>query len=211
MPNVLAHFGNHCDSVDSQTLLALLRQGSSAGYDILSAKYGLRLFRIALRIVRNECDAEDVVQDTLISAFTKIAGFRGDAGVYTWLVRIATNKSLMVLRTRGRHQMISLDHGESSGASWAETLAHPAQNAERAAISQQQVENLRAAVERLPRGYKPVIERWLSGQVSVRELSAEFGLTEPAVKSRLLRGRLMLAQTVQGRNAERVTSHRAKY
>lgn len=210
MTSVSLHKSQQLSAVDSEALLTLLRKGSSAGYELLCAQYEHRLFRVALRIVRNDADAEDVVQDTLLKAFTKIASFRGDAAIYTWLVRIATNSSLMVLRKRVQHPTTSLDHSVLNGDGWIETVRHPGQDAECVAIGQQQSEVLRAAVQRLPCKYKFLMQRWLTTQISVQELSAEFGLTAPATKSRLLRGRRRLVHVLQDRSAQRVSTARGE-
>src|SRR5262245_50497065 len=75
-------------------LVQLCRDRDEAAVRELTRRYNRRLFRVARSILRDDHEAEDVVQDTYVRAFTHLESFRGDAGVGTWLVRIAMNEAL---------------------------------------------------------------------------------------------------------------------
>lgn len=83
-------------------LLDAVRRGEAGAFGPLVARYRHKLFHRILCIVQNQDDAEDVLQETLIRAYRGAASFRGDAGFYTWLYRIATNCALEMLSRRKR-------------------------------------------------------------------------------------------------------------
>src|SRR5580693_3751925 len=97
----------------SETLL--IRQacvGSRSAFAELAEGCTAKIYRVSLRILKNQADAEDNVQNTLCKAFTKMSQFKGQARFSTWLVRIATNEALMTIRQhRSRHDQ---QHGSLS-------------------------------------------------------------------------------------------------
>jgi len=89
------------NSVTDDVLVKLARQGDETAMAELLARYEGKLLRLAMRIVRNEHDAEEIVQDVSFTVWRKLPGFEGRAQIGTWLYRITVNASLMLLRTRG--------------------------------------------------------------------------------------------------------------
>ena len=83
-----------------RALAQLASEGDSTAFRELVARYENRVYRLALKMLRNEQDAEDVLQETFISAYRHLDSFRGEAEFSTWVYRIATNASLMKLRSR---------------------------------------------------------------------------------------------------------------
>jgi len=178
-----------CSLLDDHALLQASREGSTIAFATLCERHEGRLFRVALSIVRNEADAEDIVQESLMRAFINIAGFRGEAGVYTWLVRIVMNTSLMLLRKRSRRVTVSLDHGVQDDDPWIELLRHPGRDAEVESMEKEHIAMLRDAMQRLPERYRGLFIEWMTGDVSTAELAGKCSLTVAATKSRLRRGR----------------------
>src|SRR5579863_8986412 len=86
--------------MDEKFVLAQARAGSGAAFEALIGPYHHSLYRRALRMTRNEEDAEDVVQDAEFKAYCRLGQFQGDSRFYTWMMRIVINESLMKLRQR---------------------------------------------------------------------------------------------------------------
>lgn len=90
-------------------LINAAQSGSTAAFDELFREYWQKIYRITYRITKNHADAEDALQDTFLKAFACLGQFRRDAQFYTWLVSIAWNSSLMLLRKRRRRSESSME------------------------------------------------------------------------------------------------------
>ena len=181
-----------------QDLVRRLRAGDDRAAADLDREYGPRIEQVALRVLRNPEDAEEVRQDVLLQVTRKIDGFRGDAALTSWLHRIAFNKSVSMLRrsTADRRIEVSLDgprsrspqgqgHSRVDIADWS-TLADDALYRSEMRIG------LARALARLPRIYRvPVLLRDVMG-LSTNEASAALQVRPQTLKSRLRRGRLRL-------------------
>ena len=86
------------ESSDDNTLVDLARMGDEAAIRMIIQRHNQRLFRIARSVMRNDAEAEDVVQASYVKAFTHLESFRGDAQLTTWLTRITLNETLGRLR-----------------------------------------------------------------------------------------------------------------
>ncbi|MCL1886636.1 MAG: RNA polymerase sigma factor RpoE [Betaproteobacteria bacterium] len=92
-----------------RTLVERAQRGDKSGFDVLVSKYQRKLFRLILRFVHNQTEAEDVVQETFIKAYQALHQFRGDSAFYTWLYRIGINTARNFLDNRGRRVPASTD------------------------------------------------------------------------------------------------------
>src|SRR5690242_15317673 len=90
-------------------LVQAAKGGDVGAFEELVRRYDRNVFRIAQHITQNREDAEDVVQDAFLKAYTNLEQFQGQSKFYTWLVRIAVNEALMRLRRRRPERMVSLD------------------------------------------------------------------------------------------------------
>src|SRR5215213_746708 len=90
----------HTDALGDADLTRLARQGDPAAFRTIMRRHNRRLFRVARSILRDDSEAEDVVQEAYVRAFTALAGFRGEASLSTWLTRITLNEALGRLRRR---------------------------------------------------------------------------------------------------------------
>src|SRR3954463_12752466 len=98
------------DELADEVLVPLARNGNEGAIRALIKRNNQRLFRVARAVVRNDAEAEDVVQETYVSAFTKLESFRGDSQFSTWLTRIALNEALgRVRRRRPTGELAELD------------------------------------------------------------------------------------------------------
>jgi len=163
------------------------------------AQQGLPQFRrVAMRWLRNPEDAEDAVQNAMLSAFKHIAAFDGRARMSTWVMAIVINAVRMQLRRRPRFHFVSLDHATEEGR-WtiSEMLADPRPTPEQTA-AHSELRDLAARLTRgLPDAQRAAIRlRQLDG-LSIREAAETLGVPEGTLKAQLARGRAKLVQRFQ--------------
>ena len=178
----------------SETLL--IRQacvGSRSAFAELAEACAAKIFRVSLRILKNQADAEDNVQNTLCKAFTKMNQFKGQARFSTWLVRIATNEALMTIRKHRSRR----DQQHGSLSSQAETPEAPIEIRDRSANPEREylVRELTAkALRELPSSLKDAfVLQQLEGWTN-RELAAQQHISAQTMKSRMFRARTILAK-----------------
>ena len=182
---------------DEQLLVARLRAGEDAAFEDLVRTYTPRLLGLARRIVGNEEDARDVLQDAFLSAFRSIARFQGDARLGTWLHRIVVNTALMKLRRRRRKPEESIEpllpaflsdgHFAEKFSSWA-----PSEAADVALSRSETRELIRGLIEQLPESFRTVLLlRDIEG-LDTEETARVLDTTPNAVKIRLHRARQAL-------------------
>jgi RNA polymerase sigma-70 factor (ECF subfamily) len=176
-------------------LVERAKAGDSAAFGLLVERYSGKIFRLANHITQHQEDAEDVLQEVFLKAYTHLDSFAGNSKFYTWLVRIAVNESLMKLRRRKADKEVSLDEPVDTGeeevvreiAVWDETPEHRFSQTELRGI-------LNEAVESLEPIYRTVFLLRDVEELSTEETAETLGLSIPAVKSRLLRARLQLRE-----------------
>jgi RNA polymerase sigma-70 factor (ECF subfamily) len=108
---------------DEVELISRARQKDSAAVQIIIQRYNRRLYRIARSVVRNDSEAEDVVQEAYVRAFTNLAAFRGDSSLATWRSRIVLNEALG--RLRRRRPMVDLVSIENQHRSQGQIISFP--------------------------------------------------------------------------------------
>jgi RNA polymerase sigma-70 factor (ECF subfamily) len=182
-------------AMDDDTFVARARRGDSHAFRELWSRHHRKLFHVAFKILRNREDAEDVIQDSFLKAYTHLDGFDGRSQFSTWLTRIVINGALQVLRKK-RFVGISIDcgFGDEEG-SW--DLPDRSPDAEANYLKTELDERLRAAIRSLPRTLRCVVELRLSHEGPLSEIAESAGISLPATKSRLLRARRNLRQSIQ--------------
>jgi len=176
-------------------LVRAAKGGDDKAFGELVKRYDRNVFRIAQHITQNREDAEDVVQDAFLKAYTNLQQFQEQSKFYTWLVRIAVNEALMKLRRRRPERTVSLDEDiqtedDSVPREVADWAPNPEQNYNQAELK----EILSRTIQGLPPGFRTVfILRDVEG-LSTEETAEALELSIPAVKSRLLRARLQLRE-----------------
>lgn len=179
--------------VDETLLIQKSRAGDRKAFEGLLRLYQDRLFRLAHKVcAQAPAEAEDVLQDTMLAAFKKVKGFRGDSSLGTWLYRVASNLCWMRLRRKRREALEPLPAGpdaEARGA-WAskDPLDDPATRARRNELRRA----VGHALEGLPADQRAVVVLSDVREMKNRDIARTLGLSLPAVKSRLLRGRRWL-------------------
>jgi len=184
-------------------LAAFARAGDREAFRAIMQRCNQRLFRIARAVVRDDAEAEDVLQEAYTRAFAAIAGFRGEAGVATWLTRIVLNEAHG--RLRGRRPTVELDEVETAQAS-AQVLSFPGRNGaedpEADAARAQIRRLLEHAVDDLPEPFRLVFILREVEELSVEETAAHLGIRPETVKTRLHRARRRLREALDARLAD---------
>jgi RNA polymerase sigma-70 factor, ECF subfamily len=203
-------------AADEMQLLSLARQGQWDAFETLVARFQPRVFGLAWRILQQREDAEDVTQQTFLSVMEHLDSFREESSLATWILRIATNHALKLLRKRRGLATVPLETlGDSRGGD-SDPLPHPdyiaqwhddpADLAQRSEIRQL----LNAALAEVDEKHRVVfVLRDIEG-FSTQETADALGLSVANVKVRLLRARLQLRERltrVLGDEASRVMPH----
>ena len=180
-------------------LVRRAKAGELPAFESLVTRHQRRLYTLARRITKNEQDAEDVTQQTFLSALENLADFRGDASFSTWLLRIATHAALKVLRKRHGLPTVSLEENTEL-QDGRETVPHPEYLIDQRELPEHLVDRnetrrlVESALNRLDDKHRLVfVLRDIEG-LSVRETADALGLSEGNVKIRLLRARLQLRE-----------------
>lgn len=179
--------------------LVVMLQASKAGaFEELVTRYKTKAFNLAMRLTRNQEDAEEVLQDVFTTLYTKIAGFKGESAFSSWLYRIVVNSAFMKLRKRKQQTAFYLeDLSTHARQACLEKDSHLIERSDSVYISKQLSSALERAISKLPKQYRAVfLLRDVDG-MSNEETSEILSLTVPAVKSRLHRSRLMLRKRLQ--------------
>jgi RNA polymerase sigma-70 factor (ECF subfamily) len=180
---------------DESPLVVRAKAGDVEAFSDLVRHYDRRVFRMAKQITQNDDDAEDVLQETFLKAYTHLDDFQGNSKFYTWLVRIAVNEALMKLRKRRSDRTVPLDEPIDTGedemireiAVWDENPEETYSREELATVLDQAVQSLKPA-------YRTVFILRDIEEMSIEETAETLGLSISAVKSRLLRARLQLRE-----------------
>ena len=167
-------------------------QGNTAMFELLMRRYNERVYRATRAIVRDEHEAEDVMQQAYVNAFTHLRQFSGAARFSTWLTRIAINESLARVRRQGRYEAFD----DELSAVEPLMVRTPSENPEQQAFTSELRELLEWAIDTLPDGMREVfVLRDVEG-LSTSEVAECLGVTDDAVKTRLSRGRAALRRVM---------------
>jgi RNA polymerase sigma-70 factor (ECF subfamily) len=152
-------------------------------------RYNQRLYRVARAILHDDAEAEDVMQDAYVRAYTHLNQFAGRSAFSTWLTRIAVHEALSRLRARNRHPQVDVtEHDGEISMKMPDGSLDPEQNASAAQLK----EFLEEAVMNLPESYRTVIMLRDIEEMSTSETAEALDLTEENVKVRLHRGHGMM-------------------
>lgn len=176
-------------------LVSALQAGDPAAFEQLVRAYMGRLLAVTRRILNNEEDARDAVQDAFLSAFRGVANFDASSRLSTWLHRIAVNAALMKIRSRQRRPELSLDsllpkfqedgHRVDPATPWDES-------ADRLLQKKETRELVRAKIEQLPESYRTVLLLRDIEEMDTTSTAEMLGVSENVVKTRLHRARQAL-------------------
>jgi RNA polymerase sigma-70 factor, ECF subfamily len=191
-------FEDASDHPNERDLVHAAKNGDLAAFEVLVKRHERRIYGLARRLTGSEQDAQDVTQQTFLSAVKSLAGFRETATFSTWLTTIAANASLKVLRKRRGLPMTSLEEAtdpDEDGriphpeyiADWRETPDRLAQRAETHQL-------LDTAIAELAPAHRAVFLLRDVEDLSVRDTAKALEISEANVKVRLLRARMELRE-----------------
>jgi RNA polymerase sigma-70 factor, ECF subfamily len=184
------------DGIPDEEVVKQVLAGATGLYEILMRRYNQRLYRVARSILRNDTDAEDVMQDAYVRAYEHLNQFAGEAKFSTWLTKIAVYEALGRVRRRGRTE--ELDSGLDAENVMAKTRSDTP-DPERQAYDRELRSVLEHAIDTLPEIYRLVfVLRTVEG-LSVAETSGCLDIGTEAVKTRLHRARSLLRKDLQQR------------
>jgi RNA polymerase sigma-70 factor (ECF subfamily) len=176
--------------------LEALKAGDREAFAELVEKTSAQIYRMMVRILGDQQDAEDVLQETYIKAFRSLPGFEGRSSITTWLYRIAVNEALMLVRKRKPHT-ISVDDDssfdpevENDAMEIIDFCCLP----EGELLSRESRHFLDQAVQNLPENLRVVFVMRDQEGLSIQETAEALDLSENNIKTRLLRARLRLRQ-----------------
>jgi RNA polymerase sigma-70 factor (ECF subfamily) len=181
-----------------EEIVARVLSGETALFEIIMRRYNQRLYRVARGILRNDGEAEDVMQDAYVRAYQHLGQFAGRSKFSTWLTRIAVHEALARLRKQSRFQDLEPATSETSGEGMenlAANLRTPEQNAGGAELRSL----LEQAIASLPENYRAVLMLRDVEEMTTQETAEALELTEENVKVRLHRARAMMRRELYGR------------
>ncbi len=164
--------------------------GETALYELLIRRYNQRLYRVARAILRDDAEAEDVMQDAYVRAYQHLASFEGRAKFSTWLTRIAVHEAIARSRRRSRFQ--SFDNLPPSDGDPMDTYATSGRDPEQQAYDLELRGVLEKAILALPEDYRVVLMLRDVEELSTEEAAESLNLTPENVKVRLHRARAVL-------------------
>jgi RNA polymerase sigma-70 factor, ECF subfamily len=180
---------------DELPLVERARAGDAAAFSELVQRYERKIYRLAKHITQNDEDAEDVLQESFLKAYTHLDSFHGDSKFYTWLVRIAVNEALMKLRKRKSDKTVSLDEPQDTGEDLVQReIAVWEDDPEKKYSREELADILSNAVQSLKPSFRTVFVLRDIEELSTEDTAETLGISIPAVKSRLLRARLQLRE-----------------
>ncbi|MBN8717728.1 RNA polymerase sigma factor [Thermomonas sp.] len=200
MSTIAAGAARDYAALDDAELVACVVAGERDAFRQIMQRCNQRMFRVVRGVIRNEAEAEDVVQEAYVHAFEKLGSFRGEASLATWLTRIALNEAYG--RLRRRRDSVDIDDIDANGPA-AQLIAFPGHllgddPAEEAARAQMR-RLLEQAVDELPEAFRLVyVLRDVEG-CSVEDTAGVLGIRPETVKTRLHRARRQLRDVLASR------------
>ena len=173
-------------------LVAAAKDGDHQAYAELCRRHSKQIRRTILRITRDIADAEDTLQETLLKAYVHIGRFEGRSAFSSWLNRIAINSALMLLRKRRSHPVYSFETDPQAKDVKFPEPTETAHNPEEACILNALENECIRAIRYLPPTLRVVVQFRYRENASLALIAKMLGISESAVKSRLLRARLKI-------------------
>ena len=188
---------------EEATLLARARTGDEEAFTSLVAPLRDRIYWRAVKAVRCLDEADDVTQETIMRAFTRLQTFRGDARFSSWLYMVASNCIRMHLRKRRRKPAHRIDDYMAEVESSLERAAdYTHKLPDEAAIDAEVFTAISESMETLPPQYGTILRLWVEDGMDLNEIHEECGLSVAAIKSRLHRARRRLRDSINAQYGE---------
>lgn len=179
-------------------LAARAARGEADAFQQIMRRHNRLLFRTARSILRNDEEAQEALQEAYLRAWRALAGFRADARLSTWLVRIVVNEALGRIRRDGSAQIIPLDAAIEASETQGETWMHADANAqpERQAMRGEMRGLIEAGIDALPEAFRTVFVLRAVEDLSIEEVAAALQIPEATVRTRFFRARGLLREAL---------------
>jgi RNA polymerase sigma-70 factor (ECF subfamily) len=183
------------DELADEAIVARVRAGETALYEILVRRYNQRLYRTIRAILREDRNVEDVMQQAYIDAYLHLNQFRGDAKFATWLTRIAVNRAIR----NGRGSRRGLELVANEGETIVERMAADTIDPEHAMYGHELEVVLESLIEQLPEPFRLVFVMRAVEGLSTAETAACLDINDDTVKTRLHRAKRLLQDQLDRR------------
>ena len=181
---------------DERLLIQRVKAGDQKAFEVIFSRYVNRVYRQAFKLVGNEADAEDVVQEVFLLVYRKAQSFLGKSEFSTWLYRLTANAALTKLRQRKKEKEVSLDEYLPKFRKDGHHLVRPVvdwtQDIDKFVAIKEYSQIITEAMEQLSPTDKAVVMMSDMEEMSNPEISETLGISVQAVKARLHRARLFL-------------------
>lgn len=202
------HRGYDTHAAGECQLVERAKSGDQSAFRAIMEQNNRRLYRVARTVMKDDAEAEDVVQETYLRAFSNLATFRGESSLTTWLTRIALNEALG--RKRKQRPTVTLESVEAAEEASAQIIQFPAMNTEpdpeRTAAQHEIRRLLERAMDGLPEPFRLVFVLRDVEEMSIEEAASQLGIRPETVKTRLHRARRLLRQSLDGELAATLKS-----
>jgi RNA polymerase sigma-70 factor (ECF subfamily) len=186
------------DPSDAQ-IAARIGTGDHKAFALLMRRHNRLLFRTARSIVKNDADAEDVLQEAYLLAFRRIGQYRGDAKLSTWLTRIVANEAIARARTTNRRaQILDINHGGDleDGDTDIDMEQSRSEQPDESAMRSQARALLERKIDELPEAFRTVFVLRALEEMEVGEVAVSLDIPEATVRSRFFRARGLLRESL---------------
>jgi RNA polymerase sigma-70 factor, ECF subfamily len=203
MPQAERRQSDQVETLGERELVQLARTGVGSAFRTIIQRNNRRLFRVARSILKDDSEAEDVVQEVYVRAFEHLSEFRGESTLATWLTRIAINEAQGRLRRQRPTADLAVIDSERKAMSEIIPfpLASPNSDPERLAAQREVRRLIERAVDELPDAFRVVFVMRAVEEMSIEETASFLGLREETVKTRLHRARNLLRQALDAQLA----------
>jgi RNA polymerase sigma-70 factor, ECF subfamily len=184
------------EGLTDSELIERIRGGEVSALEVLMRRHNRALYRTARAILRDDAEAEDVVQEAYLRAYRALETFRGESKFSTWLVRITANEALMRRRRKGGIAVVvPMDSAALAGDRWDEPMSDEP-GPEKDALRSEMRRILEARIDALPDAYRAVFVLRALEELSVEETAAALVIPEATVRTRYLRARSLLRESL---------------
>jgi RNA polymerase sigma-70 factor (ECF subfamily) len=178
-------------------LAAAVAAGDHQAFETLMRRHNRLLYRTARSILRDDCEAEDALQNAYLLAYREIRRFRGEAKLSTWLTRIVINEALGCLRKRSRAPaMVALEGNELDDAFEAASEPSRSERPDDILLRADVRRTIQARIDELPLAYRTVFVLRAIEEMSVTEASEALGVPEATIRTRFFRARERLREAL---------------
>jgi len=189
--------GINADAMTDEEVVERVLAGETALFEIIMRRYNRRLYRVARAILMDDREAEDVMQDAYVRAYTHLGQFEGRARFSTWLTKIAVHEAKA--RARRRSRFVDPGSARNTGEDGMNTFTSRTRDPEQQALSRELSVVLEAAVDALPEAYRSVFMLRKIEEMSTAETAECLDISEETVKVRLHRARSLLREEIYAR------------